>query len=208
MEKEELLTKVQSAIGKPDAEGNYGEVGISGRTLDAYLDGILPTLGEEVTDELIGAHANILKSMGGQMRHEKAEFVKNYKPKQQPMEKTEDGSAEEIKQLHKQMTELMERLNRQDTVAKQERLKESVLAGMRAKNATDEYVLKNCLKGVELDSGKNESDLVDECLKLYDAEYKACRGGNDAPRLGNNGGGGANSDIDTFFEEMKKRGKI
>lgn len=214
MKKEELLTKIQKAVGEPDANGDYVNVGISKRTLDAYMDAILPSLGEEVADDVINAHIEIIKAMGGQLRHEKAEFAKNYKPNVEPKkepqpkkEPEEPKNDSEVKKLLEQLNELKTRFDNQEKSSKQERLREKVIAGMKGKNATDEYVLKTCMKNVQLDDSKTVDDLVDECLGLYDAEYKECRSGNEPPRTGNNTGG-SDKDIDSFFEEMKKKGKI
>lgn len=213
MDKETLLKGIQSIIGSPDADGNYGETGISGRTLDAYIDGILPTLGEDAGEDALKAHAGILRSIGGQIRHEKAEFAKNYKPEGNqvtPPEKKEEGGSGEIlaalRQIEADNKALRERLDRQESEAAQRELKGKVLAGMRAKNATDEYVLMNAMRGVELDAKKSVEELVEAGLKLYDAEYTAARGAGASPRQG--GGGSGSGDIDGFFEEMKKRGKF
>lgn len=213
MEKEALLTSIQSIIGNPDADGNYGETGISQRTLDSYLDGILPTLGEEVSEDVLKAHAGILKSIGGQIRHEKAEFVKNYKPDTKPNEVTppQEPNKEILDALAKIQADnkaLQERLDRQDKEKEQKGLMEKVMAGLKAKNATDEYVLKNAMRGVVFDTKKSVEQLVEDSLKLYDAEYTAARGAGAAPRQAGAGGGGGNSDIDSFFEEMKKKGKF
>lgn len=220
MKKEELLTKIQEVIGEPDANGNYVDAGISERTLDVYLDSILPTLDGYNAEDVVNAQVNIIKSMGGQLRHEKAEFVKNYKPvvkKQEGNEEQEEHQEQEqddesadalgIKEMLKQLTELKNRFDEQEKSSKQERLREKVIAGMRSKNASDDYVLRTCMKGVQLDDSKSVDDLVEECLGLYDAEFKDCRSGNEPPRTGNNAGG-ENKDIDAFFEDMKKRGKI
>lgn len=220
MEKEELLTKLQTEIGKPDAEGNYGVTGISQRTLDTYIESILPTLGENADDAVVSAHAAILKSIGGQIRHEKAEFVKSYKP-QQPKQSQPDSNGKEgkegggeeseilkmLKQISTDNEALKQRLDKREKEAEQTRIKTLVVEGLKSKNATDEYVLKNCLKGVEFDVSKSVEELVDEYIKVYDAEYKEARGGADAPRRG---GSGASGDgfIDSFFDEMKKKGKF
>lgn len=215
MEKEELLTRLQGEIGKPDANGNYGVTGISQRTLDAYIDGILPTLGENVDDAVIGTHASILKSIGGQIRHEKAEFVKGYKPNATP--KVEDpvnvggGENSEIMKLLKQISSdnlaLKERLDKREKEEEQSSIKAKVIEGLKAKNANDEYVLKNCLKGVVFDTKKSVDELVEEYIGIYDAEYKEARGSSEIPRSGRNASSG-NEYIDSFFEEMKKKGKF
>lgn len=209
MEKEALLTSIRGIIGNPDADGNYGETGISQRTLDTYLESILPTLGEEAGADVIKAHAEILKSIGGQIRHEKAEFVKNYKPPVAPP--VEHGNKEILEALAKIQADnkaLQERLDNQEKDREQKVLMAKVLDGMRAKNASDEYVLKNAMRGVELDKDKSVEQLVEDSLKLYDAEYKAARGDGAKPRQGNGGGGGTDSDLDDFFAEMKKKGKF
>ena len=170
MEKEELLTRLQGEIGKPDANGNYGITGISQRTLDAYIDGILPTLGENVDDAVIGTHASILKSIGGQIRHEKAEIVKGYKtnptstPKDDDPKGGEDGDSEImklLKQISSDNLALKERLDKRDKEAEQASIKARVIDGLKAKNANDEYVLKNCLKCVVFDTSKSVVELVE-----------------------------------------------
>lgn len=216
MEKEELLTRLQGEIGKPDANGNYGITGISQRTLDAYIDGILPTLGENVDDAVIGTHASILKSIGGQIRHEKAEFVKGYKSNSTSTSKDdttkggEDGDSEImklLKQISSDNLALKERLDKRDKEAEQASIKARVIDGLKAKNANDEYVLKNCLKGVVFDTSKSVDELVEEYISIYDAEYKEARGNSEPPRSARSAGKG-NEYIDSFFEEMKKKGKF
>lgn len=79
MDKETLLSKFKPSIGEPDANTQmYGDTGLSVRTLDTYLEAILPGITDDaiVTDDYVNTHVKILKSMGGQMRHEQSEFVK------------------------------------------------------------------------------------------------------------------------------------
>ena len=84
MEKEALLTELRKTIGEPDANGNYAGAGISQRTLDGYIDAVLPTFSDDITAESAAAiHLPIIKLMGGQMRHEIAERIKVITPKKQ-----------------------------------------------------------------------------------------------------------------------------
>ena len=106
------------------------------------------------------------------------------------------------------LKDLKTRLDEKDNEEKQKALRARVISGMKEKNATDDYVLKNCLKGVVFDDKKSVDELVNECLSLYDAEYKEARGVGSNPRSGGNGGGSKDGDIDAFFSEMKKRGKF
>lgn len=83
MEKETLLTGLKNVLGEPGTNGYFGDTGVSTRTLDAYLDALLPTItsDEMVDDSFYQSQANVIKAMGGQMRFEQAEFARNYKPK-------------------------------------------------------------------------------------------------------------------------------
>ena len=84
IEKEELLKTFGERIGEPDANGNYEKIGISQRTLDAYVEAISKGGVETVDDAFLDCHISILESMGGQMRKMYADFVKSYKPTQEP----------------------------------------------------------------------------------------------------------------------------
>lgn len=83
MEKETLLTGLKNVLGEPGTNGYFGDTGVTTRTLDAYLDALLPTItsDEMVDDSFYQSQANVIKAMGGQMRFEQAEFARNYKPK-------------------------------------------------------------------------------------------------------------------------------
>lgn len=80
MEKETLLTGLKKVLGEPTAEGYIGDTGVSVRTLDAYAEALMPTITEEsLNDDFYSRHASVVKKMGGQMRHEKSEFIKTFK---------------------------------------------------------------------------------------------------------------------------------
>lgn len=216
MDKETLLTSIQAIIGKPDTDGNYGETGVSSRTLDTYLEGILPTLGDNPNEDLIKAHANILKSIGGQIRHEKAEFVKSRTQSAQTetereTEQADDhlqGIAKVLKGLQEDYKKMQERLDTQEKAKEQAALREKVIAGMRSKNATDEYVLKNAMRDVVFDAEKSVEQLVEESLKLYDAEFTEARGSGANPRQSASGAKSSDAELDDFFKEMKRKGKF
>ena len=84
MDKETLTSNFTKSIGEPDATtGMIGDTGLSGRTLDAYVENLLPSITDDdtVNDAFIETHVKFLKAMGGQMRHERSEFIKNHQPK-------------------------------------------------------------------------------------------------------------------------------
>ncbi|MEB3372632.1 hypothetical protein SFC43_01455 [Bacteroides sp. CR5/BHMF/2] len=90
-----------------------------------------------------------------------------------------------LKGIKNENKELRERLDRQDQAKSQSELREKVVAGMKAKGISDEYVLNTTLaKHGELDSKKSVDELVESLLPAYDKEFSACRGNGAVPRTG------------------------
>lgn len=217
MKKEELLDGLKNAIGDPDADGNYGETGLSLRTIESYVDDVLvPQFGneEKVADDFYKNQAGFLKTVGGQLRHEKAEFAKSYKPApgNDGNNGGSDGGNGDLAELLKKVNELAEnnkvltdRLNAAETGKAQSELRKKIEAGMRAKNADDGYVLKNVLKGETFDAKKSVDELVEEYLKKYDAELTEARRDGGVPRANRNGGNGGGSAADDYFKRKSKR---
>jgi len=213
MEKETLLNGLRSVIGEPDTTGNYKELGITDRTLDAYLGAIAPTIGDDVADDFYQSQVTVLKAMGGQLRHEQAEFVKSYKgnnpppPSQKPKDVPGDNQPEYLKELSNGLKTLLEenkelksRLDRIDKNNVQSKLKTQVIGAMREAGADDDYVLETTMRGIELDEKKSVEELTKEHLARYDKEFKSCRGEGAVPRE-TVGGGKRKTAIDDYFSK-------
>lgn len=212
MTKEELSNLFAAKVGEPDADGNYAKLGISSRTLDAYLDG-LSTLGTEVDEASLDTHMTFLGSMGGQLRKEKADFVKSYKPaepepkpKDEEKKPEEDEYAKRIESLQAKIDEFDAKLKRNEETANSKKLAGDVAARMKSLGAEDEYVLNIVLRGATFDGGKNANDLADELMSKYDDELRLCRGDGAIPR-GNGGSGGSKNELAEYFaEKFAKQG--
>lgn len=217
IEKEELLKTFGERIGNPDANGNYEKIGISQRTLDAYVEAI-SNLGIETADEAFyNNHISVLESMGGQMRKMYADFVKSYKPTQEPTKEEpidkgaptaeqpkEDDALkaiqEQLKQVLELNTNLTSRLDKMEAKEKVSQTTRAVADAMKAKGASDAYVLNNVLKTLQIEEGKSAEELAEAMMATYDKELKECRGEGAIPR---NGTGGASSagDLEAYFAE-------
>lgn len=109
--------------------------------------------------------------------------------------------SEEIKALKEQVKQLTERLDGNDDARQRAEILSKVKAAMKEKNVTDEYVLDNTLKGVEIDIKKSVEDLTEELLAKYDAEYTKCRGAGAPPRVAAGGGGNTETWLDKKFKQ-------
>ena len=218
IEKEELLKTFGEKLGEPDANGNYEKIGISQRTLDAYVDAISKGGVETADESFYDAHISILESMGGQMRKMYADFVKSYKPTQEPTKQDEpikdDAPIEpqpkeedalkaiqdQLKQVLELNTTLTSRLDQMEAKEKVAQTTKAVADAMKAKGANDAYVLNNVLKSLQLEDGKSADDLANDMMAKYDKELKEGRGAGAQPRMGG-GGGSAQNAADRYFAQ-------
>ncbi len=205
MEKEQILSTINERL---TAEGIKTEP--FQRTFGDYLNENLPAEGTEPDDAYFAKHVRVLKSLAGQYNHDFAaqveDFKKNYKPetKQDPPQPNK-----EVEDLKKQLADLRKRLDEKESKLTQEQLMSQVKAEMKKQGATDEYVLKQTLRGVTFDAKKSVADLAKEMLSAYDSELTACRGKGAAPRNGGDGGGGSkgkNAAESYFARKQKKEG--
>ena len=203
MEKEQILSTLNERLG---AEGIKTD-GFQ-RTFNAYIDANLPAEGTEPDEAYWNRHTTFLKSLSGQFSHDVAEQVKeqtkNVPPTPQPP-KSEPQSNKEVEDLKQTVADLKKRLDEKESKQTQEQLMSQVKAAMKKEGATDEYVLKQTLRGVTLDAKKSVEELSKEMLTAYDSEYTACRGKGAAPRNGGGSGGSSDKPFGNYFAKKKAK---
>ena len=203
MEKEQILSTINERLGTEGIKTDGFQ-----RTFNAYIDANLPAEGTEPDEAYWTRHTTFLKSLSGQFSHDVAEQVKlqmkNIPPAPQPS-KLEPQPNKEVEDLKQTVADLKKRLDEKDSQQTQQQLMSQVKAAMKKEGATDEYVLKQTLKGVTLDTKKSVEDLAKEMLTAYDSEYTACRGKGAAPRNGGGSGGSSDKPFGNYF--AKKNAK-
>lgn len=205
MEKEQILSTLKEKVG---------QTSLSDRTIGDYLSENLPAEGTEPDDAYWERHAKVLKSLEGNYSHDVAtkieDFKKNYKPSAQPkgdgdLDKRYSALEEKFDKLFNNYAELTEKLAKKESQQSQEQLMAQVKAAMKKQGATDDYVLKQTLRGVTLDTKKSVADLAKEMLAAYDSEYSDCRGKGAAPRNGRTKGSSTEKPFDNYFANKKAR---
>lgn len=203
MDKEQILSTINEKLG---------QTSLSERTIGDYIGANMPADGTEPDDTYWEKHVGILKSLGGNFSADVArqveDFKKNYKPEPAKNEppKPEPEPNKEVEELKKQFEELKNKLTEKESRQTQEQLMAKVKAAMKEKGADDEYVLRQTLRGVTLDTNKSVAALTEEMLKSYDSELTACRGKGAAPRNGGQGGGSkGNNAADAYFARKQKK---
>ncbi len=203
MEKEQILSTINEKLGNT----NFSE-----KTISDYVDAFIPET-EENPD--FDKHVGFLKSLYGNFSADVAKQVNEAKAKlqpppankQQPDDTRYAALEEKFDKLMSNYEKLTEQLAQKESKLTQEQLMSQVKAEMKKQGATDEYVLKQTLRGVTLDTKKSVADLAKEMLTAYDSELTACRGKGAAPRNGGEGGGGSKGKnaADSYFARKQKK---
>lgn len=216
MEKETLLTGLKKMLGEPGANGYFGDTGVTARTLDAYVDALLPTISSDdaVNELFYQSHANVVKAMGGQMRHEQAEFVKSYKPQgggyntaSQDPTSANSGDEDLLKRL--EAIERERELERKTSVEKS--LRERVINKASGLNVSNKALWEDVASLVPITEDMDESKLEEETKRLYESKLKAYSGDGATPYRGAGGSGSsenASKALDDFFAKKAQEGKF
>ena len=203
MEKEQILSTINEKLGNT----NFSE-----KTISDYVDAFIPETEENPDFE---KHVGFLKSLYGNFSADVAKQVNEAKAKlqtppankQQPDDTRYAALEEKFDKLMGNYEKLTEQLAQKESKLTQEQLMSQVKAEMKKQGATDEYVLKQTLRGVTFDAKKSVADLAKEMLSAYDSELTACRGKGAAPRNGGDGGGGSKGKnaADSYFARKQKQ---
>lgn len=200
MEKEKILSTLTEKVGKTS---------FSQQTLEAYLDLNPLAEGAEPDDAYWNKATAFITKMQGQFNADMAsqveDFKKNYKPETKEQHVQEPGPNKEVEEMRKQLADLAKRLDEKESKQTQEQLMSQVKAEMKKQGANDEYVLKQTLRGVTLDTKKSAADLAKELLTAYDSELTACRGKGAAPRNGGASGGAKDKPFGGYFAQKKAK---
>ena len=209
------MTGFKAVLGEPAANGYIGDTGVTMRTLEKYVDAILPdiTSDEMANEQFYQRQSEVVKAMGGQMRFEKADFVKNFKPgedKRVPPAGDNDNK------------ELIERLERLENERKEEKMQMAV-KGLRldAKGKSEELDITNkalwndAVDMVGFKDGMGLDDMVDAAKTIYEKKLKDYFGSGASPYGGMAGAGAptvseaeANAKRKAFRKRMQSQGKL
>lgn len=217
MEKETLLTGFKNVLGEPGANGYFGDTGVTTRTLDAYVDALLPTItsDEIVNDAFYQSQANVIKAMGGQMRFEHAEFVKNYKPKGgEPPVDPPQPNPNPVDHGNEDLLKRLEAIEKERELEKKTSFEKSLRGKVIQKagelNVYNKALWEDVANLVPITEGMDIAKLEEETKRLYESKLKAYNGEGAVPYGGSRPGGGQDSSkaLDDFFARKAQEGKF
>ena len=218
MEKETLLTGFKNVLGEPAANGYLGDTGVTMRTLDKYVDALLPTITSDdmVNDNFYQSQAAVIKAMGGQMRFEQAEFVKNYRPQGNvppttPTPTTTPAGENGDKELLERLENLEKQIkDGQKTSAIQE-MRSEVLRKSGELKVSNKNLWEDAVKMVDYTDGMDAAAMETKAKELYESKLKSYFGDGASPYGASTQPGIPPQDdkaLDDFFKRKVLEGKF
>ena len=200
MDKEKILSTLRDRLGTTS---------LSERTLNTYIAATFSP-DADPSEEQIESAVNVLTSLQGQYNHDIAEAKRQFTTAQIPneppaSEKSDDAVLKRLQELEQSNAKLLERLDNQDAQARKAELLSTIETEMRAKNATNGYVIKNVLRSLEIADGESVENLVQKALERYDKEFAEATGTTAAPRQNDGAGVQTKSRSDEYFAQKRKR---
>lgn len=215
MEKEKLISVLKEKLGTTQ---------LSERTISDFADGLVKSVIDDAlyTDDFYAAQVAMLKSFEGQLNHDIAakidEFKKNNPPKQDdpnPKPTNPPTPNNDFEQYKTEMEQKFKELNDKFANYAAETLKNNVKANVESvlkkqiHDATgadaNAFILNATLRDMEIGDNPDVSEIVKAMQTKYDENLKAAGITTDFPSGG--GGGGTNDDaFDKFFEQKAAEG--
>lgn len=214
MEKEKLSMQLKGLVG---------ENSLSERTWDDYLENsVMPFLPseEEKAGDFLGKHANVLKSINGQLNNEVAtrvnEFKKSYKPEPQkqvnqpePQKQPQGISDEKLNELESRLQKFEEAQVAKNAAQRKKMLLDDAKKLMKEQGASNETVLELILAQLEISESSQAEDLAKAGKAGYDKAYSELYGDSYVPVLGGSSyGRGSKKEKDSYMKHLKETGRI
>lgn len=191
MEKEKLSN---------DLKGLVGQNSLSDRTWSDYIDNsVLPFVPEDETKvgDFLTKHANVLKSINGQLNHDVAskvdEFKKTYKP--EPTKSAEQGktTSDEKPEWAKELETKLAKIETEKAESEKAATKQKLLSDAKEILKSQDNYFNDSLWGllkIDVPDGISASDLATNAKSAYDSAYKKLFGEGYNPAHGAQGGSG------------------
>lgn len=185
MKKEELSAALVSALGT--------NTNLSERTVSAYAEQTASVMGEdyEMTDDFVQKHANVLRSMGGQLSHDISAGIDAWKLKNQPnpipnppQNLVPNTGNEAFDELKKQIEELKSQLDNANVQKTRDAYCKELRSKLKSKlgSGVNEYILDDVVNTGSWDVSKSVDAVIGDAETSYNAKYKKCFGTGPAPR--------------------------
>lgn len=206
MEQEQILSNLRDGLG---------QTSLSERTISDFASVLEVPEDETLHSDFFSKQVKILKTVEGQLSHDVAtkveDFKKNFKPteqqKQEP-KKNEDEIPDYVKELREELASIKDKELEKQKSVQSEQLINSAYEDAKKSGAENEAVLKIVKRFVSVEDGDTPISLKNKIVAQYNETYKELYGEGAAPSSNSGGSGNKKASIESTKAYFKQTGRL
>ena len=206
MEQEQILSNLRDGLG---------QTSLSERTISDFASVLEVPEDETLHSDFFSKQVKILKTVEGQLSHDVAtkveDFKKNFKPteqqKQEP-KKNEDEIPDYVKELREELASIKNKELEKQKSVQSEQLINSAYEDAKKSGAENEAVLKIVKRFVSVEDGDTPISLKNKIVAQYNETYKELYGEGAAPSSSSGGSGNKKASIESTKAYFKQTGRL
>jgi hypothetical protein len=192
MDKEQILSTLM---------GEIGQIGLSQRTVMAYVENHMPSEGTEPNEEYFAKAKSFLQSVAGQFSHDVAnqvnEFKKNYKPE------TTGGqnNNKDFDSLKSEFEKLKEEIFKAKQVSNADKMRHEVLGKKDELKVRNANLWDDAVEMVKITEESTLDSVFASAKEIYESKMKRYYGDGAKPYVTTSGGGGSEAEANKKLRE-------
>jgi hypothetical protein len=170
---------------------------------------------ETLHGDFFSKQVKILKTVEGQLSHDVAtkveDFKKSYKPVEQPKQepkKNEDEIPDYVKELREELASIKNKELEKQKSVQSEQLINSAYEDAKKSGAENEAVLKIVKRFVSVEDGDTPISLKNKIVAQYNETYKELYGEGAAPSSSSGGSGNKKASIESTKQYFRQTGRL
>ena len=206
MEQEQILSNLKEGLG---------QTSLSERTISDFASVLEVPEDETLHGDFFSKQVKILKTVEGQLSHDVAtkveDFKKNFKPAEQPEQepkKNEDEIPDYVKELREELASIKDKELEKQKSVQSEQLINSAYEDAKKSGAENEAVLKIVKRFVSVEDGDTPISLKNKIVAQYNETYQELYGEGAAPSFNSRGGSNSKKEDEDYMEHLRKTGKL
>ena len=206
MEQEQILSNLKEGLG---------QTSLSERTISDFASVLEVPEDETLHSDFFSKQIKILKTVEGQLSHDVAtkveDFKKNFKPVEQPKQepkKNEDEIPDYVKELRDKLASIENKELEKQKSVQSEQLINSAYEDAKKSGAENEAVLKIVKRFVSVEDGDTPISLKNKIVAQYNETYKELYGEGAAPSSSSGGSGNKKSSIESTKKYFIQTGRL
>jgi hypothetical protein len=192
-----------------------GQTSLSERTISDFASVLEVPEDETLHGDFFSKQVKILKTVEGQLSHDVAtkveDFKKSYKPVEQPKQepkKNEDEIPDYVKELREELASIKNKELEKQKSVQSEQLINSAYEDAKKSGAENEAVLKIVKRFISVEDGDTPISLKNKIVAQYNETYKELYGEGAAPSSSSGGSGNKKASIESTKQYFRQTGRL